>query len=134
MRFLKARSIATRTGVQTAIRFERRLDGVYYSLYADGNCNGVLSADIASGKDTRIDGSFLLTSGAPDVRVAINPGRSGHPARPRDPRRATRSASAAPTSCRSRLWARRRRARSTWPGWAHRGPCASRRAAPACAS
>jgi hypothetical protein len=74
MRFLKARSIATRTGVQTAIRFERRPDGVYYSLYSDGNWNGVLSAEIASGKDVRIDGPFLLTSGGPDVRVAINPG------------------------------------------------------------
>lgn len=73
--FLKARSIAVRSGAQTAIRFEAGADGAtYYSLYSDGNWNGVLSAEIASGDDPRIAGPFLLTDGAPDVRVAINPG------------------------------------------------------------
>jgi type II secretory pathway pseudopilin PulG len=73
-RFLKARSTAVRLSVETAIRFEPQTDAVYYSIYIDGNFNGVLSAEIESGIDKRIEGPFLLTSGAPDVRVGINPG------------------------------------------------------------
>lgn len=72
-RFLKARSTAVRSSVETAIRFEPQTDGVYYSIYRDGNFNGVLSAEIETGTDNRIEGPFLLTSGAPEVRVGINP-------------------------------------------------------------
>jgi type II secretory pathway pseudopilin PulG len=77
--FLKARSTAVRSGVQTAIRFERRADGVFFSVYADGNRNGVLAADIDRGVDTRIAGPFELNAGAPDVHVAINPGTPAIP-------------------------------------------------------
>lgn len=73
-RFMKTRSTAVRLSVETAIRFEPRPDGVYYSIYTDGNFNGVLSAEIETGTDRRIEGPFLLTSGAPEVRVGINPG------------------------------------------------------------
>ena len=79
LRFLRARSIATKKSVYTAIRFERRPEGTFYSLYVDGNSNGVLAADIRSGADSRIEGPFLLTSGAPDVRVAIDPGTPAIP-------------------------------------------------------
>lgn len=73
--FLKAKSIAVRSNVETAIRFEPAADGTYwYSVYRDGNHNGVLSEDIRSGKDTRIAGPHRLDSGAPGVRVGINPG------------------------------------------------------------
>ncbi len=72
--FLLARSRAVRSNVSTAIRFEVRSGITYYSVYEDGNFNGVLSVDIARGVDTRVAGPFLLTNGAPDVRVAINPG------------------------------------------------------------
>src|SRR5439155_7779742 len=45
-KFRLAQSIAMRRGVETAIRFERGADGIdYYSVYVDGNRNGVLSAD-----------------------------------------------------------------------------------------
>jgi prepilin-type N-terminal cleavage/methylation domain-containing protein len=72
--FRRARSIAIRRNTQTAIRFESR-DGVdYYSTYVDGNRNGVLSADIASGVDKRISGPLRLDGKAPGVRVGINPG------------------------------------------------------------
>jgi prepilin-type N-terminal cleavage/methylation domain-containing protein len=77
--FLKARSLAVKTGVQTAIRFERRPDGAYFSVYADGNFNGVLAAEIATGTDVRVAGPFVLSGGAPDVRVAINPGTPAIP-------------------------------------------------------
>lgn len=72
--FLKARSIAVRSSVQTAIRFERGPDGTWsYSLYMDGNRNGVLTADIRSGADTRVSNPIPL-EGRAGVRVAILPG------------------------------------------------------------
>jgi hypothetical protein len=71
--FRKARSIAIRSNVYTAIRFERRDDVDYYSTYQDGNGNGVRSAEIASGVDRRIAGPIRLDAGAADVRVGINP-------------------------------------------------------------
>jgi hypothetical protein len=72
--FLLARSLAVRSGAQTAIRFERRPDGAFVSVYADGNHNGVLSADIDRGIDRRVSGPRRLDTAAPGVRVGINPG------------------------------------------------------------
>jgi prepilin-type N-terminal cleavage/methylation domain-containing protein len=77
--FRLAASIAVRRNVYTAIRFEPRGTDVWYALYQDGNYNGVLSADIASGKDVLVAGPFPLTSGAPGVRVGINPGTPAVP-------------------------------------------------------
>jgi prepilin-type N-terminal cleavage/methylation domain-containing protein len=71
--FRKARSIAVARGVQTALRFETGPDGTYLSTYVDGNFNGVLASDIRRGVDVRIAGPRLLTTGASDVRVGINP-------------------------------------------------------------
>jgi len=79
--FRKARSIAVRSSAQTAIRFEDGLQGPSYSLYMDGNHNGVLAADIASGRDRRIAGPLPLNGGEADVRVGIN---AGVPAIPPD--------------------------------------------------
>jgi prepilin-type N-terminal cleavage/methylation domain-containing protein len=93
--FMKARSVAVRSGVQTAIRFEVSADGRdEYSTYSDGNGNGVLAADIASGVDFRISGPLPLTGGAPGVRVGILPGLKdpdGEPLEPTDPIRFGRS-------------------------------------------
>jgi hypothetical protein len=72
--FRRARSIAVRSGVQTAIRFEETPEGICTALYQDGNYNGVLASEIASGVDRRISEPIPLTSGAPGVRVGINPG------------------------------------------------------------
>jgi len=73
--FRLASSIAVRSGAYTAIRFERRDDGTcWYAVYSDGNANGVLSADIRTGRDRLVSGPFPLTGGAPGVRVGINPG------------------------------------------------------------
>jgi type II secretory pathway pseudopilin PulG len=72
--FLLARSIATRSGRQTAIRFELR-DGLWYvSSYSDGSANGVRSEDIRAGRDPRIAGPRRLDAGASEVRIGINPG------------------------------------------------------------
>ena len=72
--FVKARSVAARSGVQTALRFETRPEGDFISTYQDGNHNGVRAADIAAGIDKRIAGPVPLTGQAPGVRVGINPG------------------------------------------------------------
>jgi hypothetical protein len=73
-RFRLAQTMAIRRGVETAIRFETGADGVaYYSIYVDGNHNGVLSADIQRGRDARVEGPIRLDAGMPGVRVGINP-------------------------------------------------------------
>jgi prepilin-type N-terminal cleavage/methylation domain-containing protein len=75
VQFRLARSSAVRAGVYTAIRFERREDGsVWYTVYQDGDGDGVRSADISKGVDRLVSGPFPLTGGAPSVRVGINPG------------------------------------------------------------
>ena len=84
--FMKARSIAVRSGVQTAIRFEVSADGQdQYSTYSDGNGNGVLAADITAGVDSRISGPLPLSGGAPGVRVGILPGLKGPDGEDLDP-------------------------------------------------
>ena len=71
--FWKARSTAVRLGVQTAIRFEDLDDEASFSVYADGNDNGVRAADIRAGIDRRVAGPFPLFGHAPGVRIGINP-------------------------------------------------------------
>jgi type II secretory pathway pseudopilin PulG len=72
--FRRARSMAVRSSVNTAIRFEQDADGTwFYGLYADGNGNGVRAADIRTGTDRRVGGRRRLDGGAPGVRVAIHP-------------------------------------------------------------
>jgi type II secretory pathway pseudopilin PulG len=77
--FRKTRSMAVRSGVYTAIRFEQRAEGAVYAVYADGNDNGVRSIDILDGTDRLVAGPFPLTGGAPSVWVGINPGTPAPP-------------------------------------------------------
>ena len=79
--FLRARSVAVRMGVQTAIRFERDGEQAYYSTYVDGDHDGVRSDDIERGIDDRIAGPLPLSGNAPGVRVAV---LSGIPSIPPD--------------------------------------------------
>jgi Tfp pilus assembly major pilin PilA len=72
--FRKAHSMAVRRGVYTAIRFERKDEGADFSVYADGNHNGVRSVDIERGTDVRIAGPFPLHGGEHGVRVGLLPG------------------------------------------------------------
>lgn len=72
--FRKARSMATRNNAYTAIRFEEKAAIPRYSVYLDGNFNGVRKEDIAKGIDRRVAGPFFLDAQAPGVRVGINPG------------------------------------------------------------
>jgi prepilin-type N-terminal cleavage/methylation domain-containing protein len=77
--FRKARSMATRNNVYTAIRFEETAAIPRYSVYRDGNYNGVRAQDIAKGVDVRVAGPFFLDAQAPGVRVGINPGTPAIP-------------------------------------------------------
>jgi Prokaryotic N-terminal methylation motif/Type II transport protein GspH len=72
--FRKARSMATRGNVYTAIRFERHADRDWFAVYVDGNLNGVRTQEIDAGVDRRVAGPFPLDGRAPGVRVGINPG------------------------------------------------------------
>jgi prepilin-type N-terminal cleavage/methylation domain-containing protein len=69
--FRKARSMAIASGAQTALRFEPGPGGMYFSIYRDANHNGVLSADIAAGRDPRVAGPFKLTGPELGVSAAI---------------------------------------------------------------
>jgi len=77
--FLRARSVALKLNVYTAMRFEYRADGVFYSLYVDGNRNGVRSHEIARGVDRKLSGPYRLDAGVHGVRVGILPGLSAPP-------------------------------------------------------
>jgi hypothetical protein len=77
--FRKAHSMATRNNVYTAIRFEEKAAIPKYSVYIDGNLNGVRKEDIAKGIDRRVAGPFFLDAQAPGVRVGINPGTPAIP-------------------------------------------------------
>ena len=79
--FRKARSLAARNNAYTAIRFEEKTAIPRYSIYLDGNFNGVRKEDINKGVDTRVAGPFFLDAQAPGVRVGIN---AGTPAIPPD--------------------------------------------------
>ena len=86
--FLLARSRAASHGVYTAIRFESQGGTWSYSVYIDGDRDGVRADDINKGIDRRIEGPFPLHGGAPGVRVGINPGvpsPDGGPLDPGDP-------------------------------------------------
>jgi type II secretory pathway pseudopilin PulG len=72
--FLKTRSDAVRSNEYRAIRFESCDSGDCYSVYRDGDGDGVLRVDIERGRDVRVAGPFALSSGAPGVRIGINPG------------------------------------------------------------
>lgn len=71
--FRKARSMAVRSNTYTAIRFESGPRGDVFAIYADGNGNGVRSAEIRRGIDRLVEGPFPLTGGAPSVRVGFLP-------------------------------------------------------------
>jgi Tfp pilus assembly major pilin PilA len=77
--FRKARSIAARANAYAAIRFEDKAAIPRYSVYLDGNFNGVRKDDIAKGVDLRVAGPFFLHAQAPGVRVGINPGTPAIP-------------------------------------------------------
>lgn len=77
--FRRAYSMATRGNVYMAIRFEDKAAIPRYSIYRDGNLNGVRKEDIVRGVDIRVAGPFFLDAQATGVRVGINPGTPAIP-------------------------------------------------------
>ncbi len=67
-----ARLEALKRHVNVALRFERDASGVRYTMYADGNRNGVRSADIDEGVDRRIRDAERVEQQCPGVRFAID--------------------------------------------------------------
>jgi len=67
-----ARMEALKRHVNVALRFEPDGDSVRYALYADGNRNGVRSADIDEGRDPRIRDAERLEQHCPGVTFAID--------------------------------------------------------------
>ncbi len=76
--FRLAASAAVRGNVYTAIRFENDAGQLRYSVYRDGDHDGVRSDDIARGRDTRLAGPFAIATGH-TVRVGILPGTPAIP-------------------------------------------------------
>src|SRR5262249_23222995 len=72
--FTKARSMAVRGNVYTAIRFERAGEQPCYTVSGDGDADGGRSADISAGIDERVGGPFQLSGRGPRVRVGFLPG------------------------------------------------------------
>jgi type II secretion system GspH-like protein len=61
-RLQRARSDAVARGASVALRFSPPGDPVTFSVFVDGNRNGVLSSDIAAGVDTEIAAPTDLSS------------------------------------------------------------------------
>ena len=114
-----ARSWAVRHDANVAVKFRTAPDGtVTFTLYRDGNGNGVLNREIDSGVDPQVEPARRLSALGRGVRFGFPPGPPppdpGSPGQPLD-ETATRSASTSPTSPRSARSAPRRPARSTSP-------------------
>lgn len=78
-----ARLEAARRGTHVAMRFETHAQGRRFSLYVDGNGNGVRGTDIASGIDWALGPSDALSDhfADADLRIAFaTPGIDGGPA------------------------------------------------------
>jgi len=73
-RMALARAQAVSRSAAIALRFESSARGITFSLYQDGNANGVLTRDIQSQTDRIIDGPVLLADGFPGAEIGLLPG------------------------------------------------------------
>ena len=79
--FRTARSYAIRYDANVAVKFRVRSDAsVTWSLYADGDGDGVLNVDIDSGVDPQVKAPTALLHLGRDIRFGFPPGPA-----PRDP-------------------------------------------------
>ena len=69
-----ARTRAVTRGVFIALRFEQDAEGISFSVYQDGNRNGVRTADIVREIDRQIEPPVRLFEQFPGVEIAVGPG------------------------------------------------------------
>ena len=69
-----ARSTAVARSVSVGVRFEPNGGGYQFTAYADGNGNGIRTADIQRGIDAAVGGAERLAWGFSGVDVGVLPG------------------------------------------------------------
>jgi type II secretory pathway pseudopilin PulG len=68
-----ARAQAVKRSATVALRFEGQESRITFTAFADGNRNGVRTADIAANIDTRLDGPVNLSDMFPGVTIGVVP-------------------------------------------------------------
>ena len=77
MRLALARTQAVTRGSAVALQFVEGPRGIRFSVYQDGNRNGVRSAEIGAGIDRQIEPPLTLVEQFPGVQIALAPGVDG---------------------------------------------------------
>src|SRR5687768_12354079 len=72
-RLTLARTQATTWGRAVALRFEEEAHGIRFSVYQDGNRNGVQTADIQRDIDRQIEPAIRLSEHFPGVAIGLTP-------------------------------------------------------------
>ena len=72
-----ARVTAVSRGTAIALRFDQEPRGITFSVFQDGNGNGIRSADITAGIDALIAGATALSDQFPGVEIGLIPGSPG---------------------------------------------------------
>jgi prepilin-type N-terminal cleavage/methylation domain-containing protein len=73
-RIARLRAEAVKRSSFVGLRFVASGSDYSYATYADGNHNGIRSADVASGADPRLNSPELLAWNFPGIRFGIAPG------------------------------------------------------------
>ena len=73
-RMALARAQAVSRSAVVALRFEPSERGTTFSVYQDGNGNGVLTRDIQTQTDRIVDGGVLLADLFPGTEIGLLPG------------------------------------------------------------
>ena len=71
-RMAAARAQAVMRSAHVAMRFEEGSSGVSFTMFVDGNGNGVRTADIGAGVDPPLDTRSLLSDHFPGVAIAVS--------------------------------------------------------------
>lgn len=74
--FYQARIYALRHSANVAVAFEVRDDGVFWTLYRDGDDDGVRRDDMKRGKDVAVTGARRLERFGARIRFGFPPGKA----------------------------------------------------------
>ncbi|NOT27473.1 MAG: hypothetical protein HOP16_15395 [Acidobacteria bacterium] len=80
-RMAMARTQAVMRSSYVALRFEENSSGIAFRTYADGNGNGVRTADIAANIDRPLDSPTFLSDQFPGVAIAVSGSAGSDPVR-----------------------------------------------------